>query len=57
MRIFCTGVSGYIGGSIAAAMTSAGHEVSGLVRSERALRGCERWALPPSMVHLMMSTC
>jgi NAD(P)-dependent dehydrogenase (short-subunit alcohol dehydrogenase family) len=35
MRIFCTGVTGYIGGSIAAAMTSAGHEVSGLVRSER----------------------
>ena len=35
MRIFCTGVSGYIGGSIAAALASAGYEVSGLVRSER----------------------
>ena len=35
MRIFCTGVSGYIGGSIAVALASAGHEVSGLVRSER----------------------
>jgi nucleoside-diphosphate-sugar epimerase len=35
MRIFSTGVSGYIGGSIAAALASAGYEVSGLVRSER----------------------
>lgn len=33
MRIFCTGVSGYIGGSVAAAMVAAGHNVSGLVRS------------------------
>jgi nucleoside-diphosphate-sugar epimerase len=35
MRIFCTGTSGYIGGSIAVALAGAGHEVSGLVRSER----------------------
>jgi nucleoside-diphosphate-sugar epimerase len=35
MRIFCTGTSGYIGGSIAVALVAAGHEVSGLVRSER----------------------
>jgi nucleoside-diphosphate-sugar epimerase len=35
MRIFCTGTSGYIGGSVAAALAAAGHEVSGLVRSER----------------------
>lgn len=34
MRIFCTGASGYIGGSIAVALVTAGHEVSGLVRSE-----------------------
>lgn len=34
MRIFCTGASGYIGGSIALALAAAGHEVSGLVRSE-----------------------
>jgi nucleoside-diphosphate-sugar epimerase len=34
MRIFCTGASGYIGGSIATALAAAGHEVSGLVRSE-----------------------
>ena len=35
MRIFITGTSGYIGGSIAVALAAAGHEVSGLVRSER----------------------
>jgi nucleoside-diphosphate-sugar epimerase len=34
VRIFCTGASGYIGGSIAVALAAAGHEVSGLVRSE-----------------------
>jgi nucleoside-diphosphate-sugar epimerase len=35
MRIFCTGTSGYIGGSIAVALAAGGHQVSGLVRSER----------------------
>jgi nucleoside-diphosphate-sugar epimerase len=35
MRIFVPGASGYIGGSVAAALAAAGHEVSGLVRSER----------------------
>lgn len=34
MRIFCTGASGYIGGSVAVALAAAGHEVSGLVRSD-----------------------
>ncbi len=33
MKVFCTGVTGYIGGSLAAALIAAGHEVSGLVRS------------------------
>ncbi|KAB2849659.1 MAG: NAD(P)H-binding protein [Hyphomicrobiaceae bacterium] len=34
MRVLCTAASGYIGGSIAVALVTAGHEVSGLVRSE-----------------------
>jgi nucleoside-diphosphate-sugar epimerase len=33
VKIFLTGASGYIGGSVAAALRSAGHEVLGLVRS------------------------
>ncbi len=33
MKIFCTGASGYIGGSVAAHLIAAGHQVSGLVRS------------------------
>ena len=37
MKIFVTGASGYIGGSVAARMMAAGHQVSGLVRSEARL--------------------
>jgi nucleoside-diphosphate-sugar epimerase len=34
MDVFLTGASGYIGGSVAAALLAAGHRVAGLVRSE-----------------------
>ncbi|HEY0282089.1 MAG TPA: NAD-dependent epimerase/dehydratase family protein [Rhizomicrobium sp.] len=34
MKIFITGVSGYIGGSVAEKLVAAGHAVAGLVRSE-----------------------
>ena len=34
MKIFCTGASGYIGGSVAAHLVTAGHQVTGLVRSQ-----------------------
>jgi nucleoside-diphosphate-sugar epimerase len=34
MKVFVTGASGYIGGSVAAALLEAGHSVRGLVRSE-----------------------
>lgn len=33
MNVFCTGASGYIGGSVAAHLVAAGHRVTGLVRS------------------------
>lgn len=33
MKVFCTGASGYIGGSVAAHLVAAGHRVTGLVRS------------------------
>jgi nucleoside-diphosphate-sugar epimerase len=34
MKIFVTGATGYIGGSVAARLVAEGHEVSGLVRGE-----------------------
>ncbi len=34
MKIFVTGATGYIGGSIAEKLLAAGHEVTGLVRSD-----------------------
>jgi uncharacterized protein YbjT (DUF2867 family) len=34
MKLFVTGASGYIGGSVASKLHDAGHEVLGLVRSE-----------------------
>ena len=36
MNIFITGAGGFIGGSIAAALTEAGHHVRGLTRSAAA---------------------
>lgn len=33
MNVFCTGASGYIGGSVSAHLMAAGHQVTGLVRS------------------------
>ena len=47
MRIFSTGVSGYIGGSIAAALASAGYEVSGLVRSGRSAEQVRALGITP----------
>jgi nucleoside-diphosphate-sugar epimerase len=35
MKVFVTGASGYIGGSVAAGLLKAGHSVRGLVRSEQ----------------------
>ena len=35
MKVFMTGASGYIGGSVAARLLAAGHTVQGLVRSEQ----------------------
>ena len=47
MRIFCTGTSGYIGGSVATALAAAGHEVSGLVRSERSAELVRTFGITP----------
>jgi nucleoside-diphosphate-sugar epimerase len=42
MKIFITGASGYIGGSVAAALIAAGHQVSGLARSEGSAAALEK---------------
>jgi nucleoside-diphosphate-sugar epimerase len=47
MRIFCTGASGYIGGSITVALVAAGHDVSGLVRSERSAEQVRALGITP----------
>jgi nucleoside-diphosphate-sugar epimerase len=47
MRIFVTGASGYIGGSIAVALAAAGHEISGLVRSARSAELVQALGLTP----------
>ena len=48
MQIFMTGATGYIGGSVAAALIEQGHSVTGLVRSDARgeaarARGIEPW--------------
>ncbi|HUL87777.1 MAG TPA: NAD-dependent epimerase/dehydratase family protein [Pseudolabrys sp.] len=47
MKIFITGASGYIGGSVAAALMAAGHEVSGLARSEEAAAALAKLGIRP----------
>ena len=47
MKVFITGASGYIGGSIASHLISAGHEVTGLVRSEERAQQVEAFGISP----------
>jgi nucleoside-diphosphate-sugar epimerase len=42
MKVFVTGTAGFIGGSIAAALVRAGHQVTGLVRDAAQLRELEK---------------
>lgn len=42
MKVFVTGAAGFIGGSVAAALARAGHQVTGLVRDEAQLRELEK---------------
>lgn len=49
MKIFCTGVTGYIGGSLAATFLAAGHEVSGLVRSSAKVDKVRALGIEPVM--------
>jgi nucleoside-diphosphate-sugar epimerase len=47
MRIFVTGASGYIGGSVASALRAAGHSVSGLVRSAQKAEQVRAFGVEP----------
>jgi nucleoside-diphosphate-sugar epimerase len=47
MKVFITGPSGYIGGSIAAALVTAGHHVSGLARSDDTAAGLANRGVNP----------
>ena len=49
MKIFITGATGYIGGSVAVVMRDAGHEVHGLVRTEERARQAEAKEITPVM--------
>ena len=47
MKIFITGASGYIGGSLAAALIDAGHSVSGLARSDETAAALRQRGIAP----------
>lgn len=47
MHVFVTGATGYIGGSIAARLLAAGHEVSGLVRDPSKIEGLKARGVAP----------
>lgn len=47
MRIFVTGASGYIGGSIAARLVARGHEVVGLTRSDESAARLRETGITP----------
>ena len=49
MKIFCTGASGYIGGSVAAHLAAAGHQVTGLVRSPEKAEAVRALGIEPVM--------
>jgi nucleoside-diphosphate-sugar epimerase len=49
MKIFCTGASGYIGGSVAARLAAGGHQVSGLVRSADKVEAVRAFGIEPVM--------
>ncbi len=47
MKVFITGASGYIGGSVAASLMAAGHRVSGLARSPESAAAIEKVGIEP----------
>ena len=52
MKIFVTGASGYIGGSVSAELIKKGHDVIGLVRSEERAKQVRALGITPVMGNL-----
>lgn len=52
MKIFITGATGYIGGSVAACMIDAGHSVRGLVRDARKVKAVADKGIEPVLADL-----
>jgi nucleoside-diphosphate-sugar epimerase len=57
MNVFLTGASGYIGGSVAAALLTAGHRVAGLVRSPQKAEQVRALGIEPVLGTLDDSEC
>jgi len=47
LKVFITGASGYIGGSVAAALMAVGHQVSGLARSDESAAALTNLGIRP----------
>lgn len=47
MKVFITGASGFIGGSIATKLASEGHEVRGLIRDEKRIDELKKFGITP----------
>jgi len=52
MKVFVTGATGYIGGSVAERLVNSGHEVLGLVRSEEKARFLKGRGIEPVLGYL-----
>ncbi len=52
MKIFVTGATGYIGGSVAERLVALGHRVTGLVRSEEKSSAIKERGIEPVLGNL-----
>jgi nucleoside-diphosphate-sugar epimerase len=53
VKVFVTGATGYIGGSVAAKLLAQGHHVRGLTRTDDGASGLKRLGIEPVVGHLI----